>query len=228
MVEIRKRLGPMLADAQQILCDDLLPALGELGVQVVHYDDLKAAERKVWDRWFQDKVLPILTPLAVGSTHPFPFISNLSLNLALMVRSPSGESRLARVKVPHQNLPRFLPLSGSWDIQVPERVLPLEELIAANLSWLFPGMDVGRPYVFRVTRDADVEIAVDDNGTGVPEDEREAVFERFARGSTASRSGSGLGLALVAQQAEIHGGTAALEDSPLGGTRLMLRLPAPQ
>ena len=73
-----------------------------------------------------------------------------------------------------------------------------------------------------------VEIAVDDNGTGVPEDEREAVFERFARGSTASRSGSGLGLALVAQQAEIHGGTAALEDSPLGGTRLMLRLPAPQ
>ncbi|MCA9568192.1 MAG: polyphosphate kinase 1, partial [Myxococcales bacterium] len=162
MVEIRKRLGPMLADAQQILCDDLLPALGELGVQVVHYDDLKAAERKVWDRWFQDKVLPILTPLAVGSTHPFPFISNLSLNLALMVRSPSGESRLARVKVPHQNLPRFLPLSGSWDIQVPERVLPLEELIAANLSWLFPGMDVGRPYVFRVTRDADVEIAVDE------------------------------------------------------------------
>ena len=73
-----------------------------------------------------------------------------------------------------------------------------------------------------------VEITVDDNGTGVPEDEREAVFERFARGSTASRSGSGLGLALVAQQAEIHGGTAALEDSPLGGTRLMLRLPAPQ
>ena len=73
-----------------------------------------------------------------------------------------------------------------------------------------------------------VEIAVDDNGTGVPEDERKAVFERFARGSTASRSGSGLGLALVAQQAEIHGGTAALEDSPLGGTRLMLRLPAPQ
>ena len=70
-----------------------------------------------------------------------------------------------------------------------------------------------------------VEIAVDDNGTGVPEDEREAVFERFARGSTATRSGSGLGLALVAQQAELHGGTAALEASPLGGTRLALRLP---
>jgi two-component system sensor histidine kinase PrrB len=72
-----------------------------------------------------------------------------------------------------------------------------------------------------------VVIAVDDNGTGVPEAERTAVFERFARGSTASRSGSGLGLALVAQQAEIHGGTAALEDSPLGGARLVLRLPPP-
>ena len=72
---------------------------------------------------------------------------------------------------------------------------------------------------------AGVEIAVDDNGTGVPEDERAAVFERFTRGTTASRSGSGLGLALVAQQAELHGGTAALEASPLGGTRLVLQLP---
>ncbi|WP_059016897.1 HAMP domain-containing sensor histidine kinase [Mycobacterium sp. M26] len=73
-----------------------------------------------------------------------------------------------------------------------------------------------------------VEIAIDDNGSGVPEAERRGVFERFARGSTASVSGSGLGLALVAQQAEIHGGTASLEDSPLGGARLMLRLPPPR
>src|SRR5205085_8910439 len=72
-----------------------------------------------------------------------------------------------------------------------------------------------------------VEITVDDNGDGVPEEERAAVFERFSRGSTAARSGSGLGLALVAQQAELHGGTAALEASPLGGARLLLRLPPP-
>ena len=72
-----------------------------------------------------------------------------------------------------------------------------------------------------------VEIAVDDNGAGIPEEERSAVFERFSRGSTASRSGSGLGLALVAQQAELHGGTAAMEASPSGGARLVLRLPAP-
>jgi histidine kinase len=74
---------------------------------------------------------------------------------------------------------------------------------------------------------AGVEIAVDDDGSGVPEEERAAVFERFSRGSTASRSGSGLGLALVAQQAELHGGTASLEVSPLGGARLLLRLPGP-
>jgi signal transduction histidine kinase len=78
-----------------------------------------------------------------------------------------------------------------------------------------------------VSSAAGVEIAVDDNGSGVPEEERAAVFGRFHRGTTASRSGSGLGLALVAQQAEIHGGAAALEVSPLGGTRLMLRLPGP-
>ncbi len=78
-----------------------------------------------------------------------------------------------------------------------------------------------------VTSRAGVEIAIDDNGTGVPEEERRMVFERFSRGSTASHSGSGLGLALVAQQAELHGGTASLEDSPLGGVRLLLRLPPP-
>ncbi|BCZ22959.1 HAMP domain-containing sensor histidine kinase [Mycobacterium senriense] len=78
-----------------------------------------------------------------------------------------------------------------------------------------------------VSSRAGVEIAIDDNGTGVPEDERRVVFDRFSRGSTASHSGSGLGLALVAQQAALHGGTAALESSPLGGARLVVRLPAP-
>jgi two-component system sensor histidine kinase PrrB len=78
-----------------------------------------------------------------------------------------------------------------------------------------------------VSSRAGVEIAIDDDGGGVPEEERKVVFERFTRGSTASRSGSGLGLALVAQQAELHGGTAALDESPLGGARLLLKLPGP-
>jgi two-component system sensor histidine kinase PrrB len=78
-----------------------------------------------------------------------------------------------------------------------------------------------------VSSRAGVEIAIDDDGVGIPEEERKVVFARFTRGSTASVSGSGLGLALVAQQAEIHGGTASLEDSPMGGVRLLLRLPGP-
>ena len=78
-----------------------------------------------------------------------------------------------------------------------------------------------------VSSRAGVEIAIDDDGVGIPEEERKVVFDRFSRGSTASHSGSGLGLALVAQQAELHGGTASLEDSPLGGVRLLLRLPGP-
>ncbi|WP_445163650.1 HAMP domain-containing sensor histidine kinase [Mycobacterium sp. Dal123C01] len=84
-----------------------------------------------------------------------------------------------------------------------------------------------RVQLLAVSSRAGVEIAVDDNGSGLPESERQVVFQRFARGSTASHSGSGLGLALVAQQAHLHGGTASLEDSPLGGARLLLRLPAP-
>jgi two-component system sensor histidine kinase PrrB len=79
-----------------------------------------------------------------------------------------------------------------------------------------------------VSSRAGVEIAIDDDGCGVPEEEREVVFARFSRGSTASHSGSGLGLALVGQQAQLHGGTATLESSPLGGARLMLRLPGPR
>jgi two-component system, OmpR family, sensor histidine kinase PrrB len=79
-----------------------------------------------------------------------------------------------------------------------------------------------------ITSRAGVEIVIDDDGTGIPEEERTAMFERFTRGSKASHSGSGLGLALVAQQAELHEGTASLEDSPLGGTRLLLRLPGPR
>ncbi|MEZ4319711.1 MAG: polyphosphate kinase 1 [Myxococcota bacterium] len=159
---IRAQLTPLLETAQKTLNRDILPALESQGLQMVHYGDLGKSERKQWDAWYLDRVYPILTPLAVGSTHPFPFISNLSLNLAMLVGSPTGESRLARVKVPLHNLPAFLPLSGRWELETPERLLPLEELIAANMHTMFPGMSVERPYVFRVTRDADVEIAEDE------------------------------------------------------------------
>jgi polyphosphate kinase len=157
---LSERIKPMHARASQLLHQELLPSLESHGVSLVNYDQLTLEEHGTLDRWYLGKVHPILTPLAVGPTHPFPFISNLSMNLAIWVTAPSGERRLARVKVPDV-LPRLLSATGS-DIELPVRVLPLEQLIAANLDTLFPGMQVGRPYAFRVTRDADVEIKDDE------------------------------------------------------------------
>ena len=163
LARIRAYLAPLLSRAQATFHETIRPRLDAIGIQLVDYGDLGKSERKEWDQWFRDRVYPILTPLAVGSTRPFPFISNLSLNLALyVVNRETAERRLARVKVPLDNLPRFIPLSGRWEIQPPARLLPLEQLIAANLDVLFPGMEVGKPFVFRVTRDADVEIAEDE------------------------------------------------------------------
>jgi polyphosphate kinase len=133
-----------------------------MGVVVVDWSELSTADRKWADAWFEARVAPILTPLAVGPTHPFPFISNLSLNLGLEVRAPdSGESRFARVKVPLVNLPRFVPVGGG-KLQAPCRVVLVEQIIASNLHHLFPGMEVGEPWTFRVTRDADIEIREDE------------------------------------------------------------------
>ena len=131
------------------------------------------------------------------------------------------------------------PLSGpaSVDVSFHDSAVDGEPLFEESLVVVvgdgFFSAEIGLTEVldlalFRDTSEVWVEIAIDDNGAGVPEEERRMVFERFSRGSTASHSGSGLGLALVAQQAGLHGGTASLEDSPMGGVRLMLRLPPPR
>ena len=105
---------------------------------------------------FEDQIFPVLTPLAVDPAHPFPYISDLSLNLAVVVRDPgSAVRRFARVKVPPL-LPRFLKLSGG------RRFVPIEQVIAAHLERLFPGMTIVEHHAFRVTRDADVEVEVDE------------------------------------------------------------------
>jgi polyphosphate kinase len=147
-------------------------------VELVRYNDMSKKERTAWDSWYKRKVHPVLTPLAVGPTRPFPFISNLSLNLAVMVRSPTGEERLARVKIPGM-LPRLVPLTTEPHPQPPLRYLRLEELVAANLDALFPGLDVGTPWVFRVTRDADVEISEDEADDLLKAVEQEVRKRRF-------------------------------------------------
>ena len=132
--------------------NEIAPALEDAGIRFADWDDLAADDRAHLEEMFADSIFPVLTPLAVDPAHPFPYISNLSLNLAVTVRDPSsGEERFARVKVPPL-LPRFVALPDG------ERFVLLEQVIAAKLDALFPGMEVLAHHPFRVTRDADFEL----------------------------------------------------------------------
>ncbi len=140
----------------------LLETLEDHRIEVVRYRDLPVAERRAWDQGFVERLLPVLTPLAVSSAFPFPFISNLSLNLAVLVTAPDGEQRLARIKIP-DHLPRLVRVDDSDTPEHgPVRFLRIEDIVAANLGHLFPGMKTGRAWAFRVTRDADVDIREDE------------------------------------------------------------------
>ncbi|HEX3276223.1 MAG TPA: polyphosphate kinase 1 [Gemmatimonadales bacterium] len=134
------------------LIQDVLPALAAEGM-VLHQriNDLTPAERQYVDGYFQANVFPVLTPLAVDPGHPFPYISNLSLSLAVALRGADGEERFARVKVP-KILPRWIPLPTS------HHFVPLEEVIGSNLEALFPGVEILGWYTFRITRNTDLQI----------------------------------------------------------------------
>jgi polyphosphate kinase len=152
---IRARVEPMVARQASIFTQELAPSLEEHGVRFCDWEELSDADRAHLEEVFEERVFPVLTPLAVDPAHPFPYISNLSLNLAVLVRDPtSGEERFARVKVPPL-LPRFLVLPDG------ERFVPLEQVIAAHLDSLFPGMETVAHHPFRVTRDADFELSDD-------------------------------------------------------------------
>ncbi len=152
--------------------DSVLPQLRAEGIQLLRYHQATDDERAVLQRTFTDKVFPVLTPLAVDPAHPFPYISGLSLNLAVVVRNPvTGTELFARVKVP-QSLPRFLQVG-------PERFVPLEDVIAANLTDLFPGMEILQQHSFRVTRNEDLEVEEDDAENLLKALERELNRRRF-------------------------------------------------
>src|SRR6266436_1483388 len=160
--EIRHRLRPMIVEQMRCLKEEILPDLAEQGIVVTPYQSLSHEQRAELDEYFHDHVLPVLTPLAVDPAHPFPYISGLSLNLAVMVESPDkvksvdkSEARFVRLKVPPV-LPGLIPIDKE------SKFVFLSEVIAANLGLLFPGMHSGRAYAFRVTRDADIEIREDE------------------------------------------------------------------
>ncbi|HEX8285713.1 MAG TPA: polyphosphate kinase 1 [Pyrinomonadaceae bacterium] len=164
---IRARLLPLVAEHSRCLREEVLPALADEGVSVVQYSTLSLPERQQLREFYKKRVHPVLTPQAVDQGHPFPYVSNLSLNLALMVepmpehgitRSLTGkvEPRFARIKLP-PNAPRLVAVEGAGEEKDAKFVL-LEDLITANLESLFPRMRVSQCHAFRVTRDADVDV----------------------------------------------------------------------
>ncbi len=152
---------------------DLVPTLAAEGIEIVRWRDLDDDEQKVMSQLFDDQVFAVLTPLAVDPAHPFPYISGLSLNLAVVVRNPTtGQEHFARVKIP-PTLPRFVPTDTG------ERFVPLEDVIAAHLDRLFPGMEVLQRHSFRVTRNEDVEVEEDEAENLLKALERELTRRRF-------------------------------------------------
>jgi polyphosphate kinase len=150
LVEIRRAVVRLENDRQQIFTNELLPQLRLQGITILRYAELSEADQKIADAYFEDQVFPILTPLAVDPGHPFPYISDLSLNLGVRVRrSGDDRARFARIKIP-DTVHRLVPLS------TPGSFLRVEDLLVANLDQLFPGLTVVEHLVFRVTRNADL------------------------------------------------------------------------
>lgn len=158
----------------ELFRDKISPELAVNGFQIEHWSALNQEERAGLEQYFQDQVFPVLTPLAVDPAHPFPYISGLSLNLAVVLRNPSNRmEHFARVKVPPL-LPRFVPVPGSTS-----RFVPLEDVMGAFLSELFPGMEVLQHHTFRVTRNEDLEVDEDEGENLLIQLEKELLRRRF-------------------------------------------------
>lgn len=162
LAKSRERILKLVAEQARCLREEVLPRLDEAGISVVRYDSLSRHEQERLEEYFTENIFPVLTPLAVDPSHPFPYISPLSLNIGLMVDPPKNmklissrkliDRRFVRIKVPSV-LPRLVPVAASSF-----RFVLLEEIIAANIQTLFPQMEPGKCHYFRVTRDADIDI----------------------------------------------------------------------
>jgi polyphosphate kinase len=171
LMDIRKLLSSHLPKQVECWKQDLLPKLGHAGIHVLDYVQLQKKQKELMRKYFEQEIFPILTPLAFDPGHPFPHISNLSLNLAVVVKDPKQGERFARLKIP-DSLPRLVPIPD--EEQADEMIYSsliktktnsfvwLEQVIAANLDQLFPGLKVGAAFTFRITRDADLEIEEDE------------------------------------------------------------------
>ncbi|MBD0343824.1 MAG: polyphosphate kinase 1 [Coleofasciculus sp. Co-bin14] len=164
---IRERLLPMVTEQHQHFEKALRPQLASEGIYLLDYMDLNQEQRTYLQNYFEEQIFPVLTPLAIDPSHPFPHISNLSLNLAVVVKDPeTGEELFARVKVP-KVLPRFVPLPEEFQQHQRRQStiwtgIPLEQVIAHNLDSLFPGMNIQEYHPFRITRNADLAVEEDE------------------------------------------------------------------
>jgi len=211
LAAIRERVLSLVERQDRLMLDVLLPELAQSGIAIVPFTDLEDVECERLTKYFDENVYPVLTPLAVDPGHPFPMISNLSLNVAVTVRDEiSGEERSARVKVPN-SLPRFLQAG-------PNQWCLLEELIMANLGRLFSVMTIGRADLFRVTRNADLALDEDEADDLLVALEVELRRRRFGEALRVEiQSGmSGEFLELLVDQLEIDRSNVYVTDAPLG------------
>jgi polyphosphate kinase len=173
---VTRRAQDLVQRHADVFLKDVMPRLEDAGIRIVHWGELAEDDARRLREYFRDQVFPVLTPLAVDPAHPFPYISGLSLNLAVMVRDPdSGVAHFARVKVPN-NVPRFVQVGPAGATAT---FLPLEDLMAAHLPQLFPGLDVVSHHLFRVTRNADLEVEEDRDEDLLQALERELARRRF-------------------------------------------------
>ena len=153
---IRERVIELTALEQHAFAKDLRPSLASFGIEIRDWEQIDGEDRRHLSKFFDERIFPVLTPLAVDPSHPFPYVSNLSFNLAVLVQDPDTEEvRFARIKLPPA-IGRFIRLLDG------DLFVPIEQLIAAHLHKLFPGMEVLSCSPFRVTRDADLDIEGDD------------------------------------------------------------------
>jgi polyphosphate kinase len=211
LTAIRERVLSLVERQDRLVLDVLLPELANAGIAVVRFSELNAEEREHLTKYFNENVYPVLTPLAVDPGHPFPMISNLSLNIAVTVLDgTTGEERSARVKVPN-SLPRFLQASENrWCL--------LEDLIMANLGQLFPGMTIFQSDLFRVTRNADLALDEDEADDLLVALEIELRRRRFGEALRVEIQ-SGMSrdfLDLLVEQFELDPSNLYITDAPLG------------
>jgi polyphosphate kinase len=237
--EIRRAVEPLTTRQRAIFNEELLPALVEQGIHIVDLAELRTAERRALKDYFDREVFPVLTPLAIDAGHPFPHISNLSLNLAVTVADPQAGPRLARLKIPDV-LPRLIPVPPPIDEEsrvatasgrAAQTFVWLEQLIAANLGTLFPGLEVVESYAFRVIRDADIEIQEDeaaDLSRSVEDSIRKRRFGDVVQITVESAMPQRL-RTLLMQYLEIGPEDVYSEENPLGLSALqeLLRLDRP-